>query len=99
MVFDCCRQKLKDSTRGGEEETKASTDVSDPNIIIIYGCPPNKLVPAKSTIATAFFERLREKANDATGEVTLPYALVGWRGIDPNIKSEVLPLTEVECKL
>ena len=90
--MDCCRTKISKKTRGGEEWADGAAP-----LIITYACAPSKEVPARSTIATAFFERLREKANDATGEVTLPYALVGWRGTDK--KAEVLPLTDLHCKL
>ena len=45
----------------------------------------------------AFFEQLRREANDATGEVTLPHALIGWRGTDGKVES--LPLTNVPLKL
>ena len=74
------------------ENSKGST-----NLVLTFGCPPSDGVPDKSTIAVAFFEQLRREANDATGEVTLPHALIGWRGTDGKVES--LPLTNVPFKL
>ena len=94
-VFDCCRQKLKQATRGGAEEEESKAEAN--NLVLTFGCQPDDTVPERSTIAVAFFEKLRSKANAATGEVSLPFALTGWRGIDK--KAEVLVLTDVELKL
>ena len=52
------------------------------NYVVTYGCPPNKGTPAKSTISLAYFENLRRKAQDYTGEVTIPDALFRWQGTD-----------------
>ena len=78
-VLDCCRSAFKENHRGYEAES-AGQDVESKSgkLILTFGCPPSNTTPAKSTISTAYFERLHQKANDATGEVILPHALVGW---------------------
>ena len=86
---------LKKMTRGGAEEEESKAEAN--NLVLTFGCQPDDTVPDRSTIAVAFFEKLRSKANAATGEVSLPSALYGWRGTDK--KAEVLVLTEVEVKL
>ena len=94
-VFDCCRQKVPQLSRGGEEEEKKAEQHT--NLVLTWGCPPSDTVPDKSTIAVAVFDHLRQAADDATGQVTLPGALIGWRGTDGKV--ETLPLTNVPLKL
>ena len=97
-VLDCCRAEFKAQHRGFQAADNSNPDADQrTNLIITYGCPPSDTTPAKSTISVAYFDKLRQKADDATGEVKLPYALVGWRGTDG--KSETLTLTDMELKL
>ena len=103
-VLDCCRAEIKEATkkisehRGGNTSDSDSKDLnSSRNLVLTFGCAPSDTTPAKSTISEQFFERLRKKADDATGEVFLPFALIGWRNTDGN--SETLALTDVKCKL
>ena len=68
-VLDCCRSEFKQNHRGysapggGDQDTEGSQN----NLILTYGCPPSDTTPAKSTISVAYFDRLFQKANDATG--------------------------------
>ena len=58
-IFDCCRDAYTESifppveTRGGNSIVKPD-DVAEEgrNVFIIFGCPSNESVPAKSKIAT-----------------------------------------------
>ena len=45
--------------------------VEGQNVFLIFGCPPNKRVPATSKIATQFFEVLQQ-AQDENGVILLP---------------------------
>lgn len=96
-VFDCCREKLPGQSRGGGDEDEEVKTQATTNLVMTFGCPPSDGVPDKSTIAIAFFDHLRLNADDYTGEVTLPHALIGWRGTDGKVES--LPLTNVPVKL
>ena len=97
-VLDCCRAEFKASHRGFQAADNSNPDADQrTNLVLTYGCPPSDTTPAKSTISVAYFDKLRAKAEDATGIVTLPHALVGWRGTDG--KSETLTLTDMELKL
>ena len=54
-IFDCCRAPFPETHRGSGVEEGLEPD-SAYQYIFFYGCPPNKTVPAKSTIAKDFFE-------------------------------------------
>ena len=53
-IFDCCRAPFPSKHRGSNEGDGADGE-SAYEYIFYYGCPPNKTVPGKSTLATAFF--------------------------------------------
>ena len=79
VVFDCCRENLnapKFRSGGGVSEQE-----SDPaayrNLILINGCPPNKGVDAKSSIATELFTKI-ESCKDPNGTIVLPGQLRFW---------------------
>ena len=84
-LLDCCREKI-DLTkwRGTSNHADLSPDLEslfaaqdtiqqrhDTNLLITYGCPPSQGVPAKSTIAVAYFKFLNGQKNQK-GEITLP---------------------------
>ena len=58
-IFDCCREAENEAifppvkTRGiGDNEEQDVVVKSTQNVFLIFGCPSNKGVPAKSQIAT-----------------------------------------------
>ena len=61
-LLDCCREILPEATRGGGGVAGEDEVDDDMNFIVTYGCDPNKTTPGKSTIALAYFKRLREMA-------------------------------------
>ena len=76
-LLDCCREKI-DLTkwRGTANHADLSPDLQalfaaqdsiqqrhDTNLLITYGCPPSMGVPAKSTIAVAYFKFLNGQKN------------------------------------
>ena len=80
VVFDCCRENLNDPRfRSG---VSASEQENDPaayrNLILINGCPPNRVVDAKSSIATELFTKL-ESFKDSNGTIVLPGQLRFWQ--------------------
>ena len=48
------------------------------NLIIIFGCPPNKTVFANSSLTRTLFARLRKKVNLKTHCIKLPKAILDW---------------------
>ena len=48
------------------------------NYILWFGCPPERRVDAKSTIARDLFIQLKEKARPYDGRVVLPETLMFW---------------------
>ena len=97
LVLDCCRSQMAEQHRGSLAEEPMDPVDTAQNLIVTYGCAPSSTTPAKSTISVALFERLREKAEDATGEVVLPNALIGWRGTDGHAETQTL--SDVEFRL
>ena len=95
-LLDCCREKLSEAMRGGNTEQPAEEEEEGMNLVITFGCPPSSGTPAKSEIAVAYFDRLRQKA-DVDGSVILPEALLSWRGTDG--RCETLPLIKQSIKL
>ena len=57
VIFDCCRENLNNAKyrSGGGETEQESDPASYRNLILINGCPPNREVDAKSSIAAEFF--------------------------------------------
>lgn len=93
-VFDCCREKLPASqTRGlgasedfdGGDMFLAAPEDSQENLIMTFGCRPSAGVPAKSTIAKAYFKYLRHSANptpDGENYIVLPGCLNFFQNSD-----------------
>ena len=95
-VFDCCREKLAiGPTRGlsqdllnedcfNVDEWIGQPEQSQENIIITYGCQPSAGVPAKSTMAKAYFKYLRKSATDFADSkfMTLPGCLNFFQNSD-----------------
>ena len=80
-LFDCCRERVK-----VPNPTKATETMQEGNLIITFGCPPTASVPARSTIARAYFTFLRDAAEGAEGgkqgRILLPGNLNYWNGVD-----------------
>ena len=58
-IFDCCREYMapRDTSTRGLNDQDSVPDIymsSNTNLILVNGCPPNKLVPAYSFIARGF---------------------------------------------
>ena len=73
VVFDCCRENLNDPkfrSGGGVSEQEFNPGAYR-NLLIINGCPPNKGVDAKSSIAEELFRKL-ESCKDSNGTIVLP---------------------------
>ena len=78
-VFDCCREDLNNPKyRGGGEIEQEGDETAYRNLILFNGCPPNKGVEAKSSIATEFFTKL-ETCTDSNGTIMLPGKLRFWQ--------------------
>ena len=79
VVFDCCRENLNDPKfrSGGGVTEQESDPVAYRNLILINGCPPNREVDAKSSIATELFTKL-ESFKDSNGTIVLPGQLRFW---------------------
>ena len=60
VIFDCCREnRNKPEYRAGNDVQEQDFDsTAYRNLIMINGCPPNRKVDAKSSIATEFFTKL-----------------------------------------
>ena len=52
--------------------SQASTAHAEGNIVIVYGCEPDKGTSAWSSVASNVFEQFRAKADPATGTILLP---------------------------
>ena len=76
-LFDCCRERVKVP----KAMSSAAHGGADENFIITFGCPPTATVPARSTIARAYFTFLRDAADDE-GAILLPGNLNYWNGDD-----------------
>ena len=71
-IFDCCRDAYDErifppkADRGGIGNATRDVEVEKGrNVFLIFGCPSNKSVPAKSQIASQFFDVLaRSKAKN-----------------------------------
>ena len=48
------------------------------NLIAVFGCPPNKTVPANSRVISDFFDQIKTNVNPYTRELLLPEALNHW---------------------
>ena len=81
-IFDCCRAPFPTTTRGANADEDLEETASAFNFIFYYGCPPNKTVPGKSTLAKAFFQKLRDSADPYYGTIILPTAISHWHGTD-----------------
>ena len=82
----------RQATRGGNDDLEENNFEGDDyiNFISWFGCPPNKRVKAKSTIAVDFFKELRKVANPRNGQVKLPQDMTFWQpGDGGNILSIV----------
>jgi len=86
-TFDCCRAPFPTTHRGANAEENLEETTSPYNFIFYYGCPPNKTVPGKSTLAKAFFAKLNEKADPYYGSVVLPSSISHWHGTDGQANS------------
>lgn len=99
-LLDCCREKL-DSTkwRGTSNKADLSPDLEalfaaqdaiqqrhDCNYLVTYGCPPSQGVPAKSTIAVAYFKFLNGQ-KDSNGAITMPGNISFFQGTDGKCES------------
>ena len=99
-LLDCCREKV-DSTKWRGTNNKADVDPdllalfamqddiqqkNTTNYLITYGCPPDTGVPAKSTIAVAYFKFLNSQ-KDNKGKVTLPGNIGFFQGTDGKCES------------
>ena len=81
VVFDCCRENLNDPkfrSGGGVQAEQESDPAAYRNLIMINGCPPNRGVEAKSSIATELFTKL-ESCKDSNGTIVLPGQLRFWQ--------------------
>ena len=97
-VFDCCREKMQQKPmRGRIEANSSSYDFEDEsewigkpnnsqeNIIITYGCQPSQGVPAKSTLATTYFQYLGKSSQpspDGKRYLALPGCLNFFQNVD-----------------
>ena len=64
-----------------EQEAPTDDTLADAkyiNYILWFGCPPERRVDAKSTIARDLFIQLKEKARPYDGRVVLPETLMFW---------------------
>ena len=81
-IFDCCREMLSESMRGGfgdPPDSNIDLDIDDYNQWIIwFGCPAASGVSANSTIAVDFFKELKKAARPYDGQVILPHDLMTW---------------------
>ena len=103
-LLDCCREKIdltKWRGTGSGNNAELSPDLEslfaaqdaiqqrhNTNLLITYGCPPSQGVPAKSTIAVAYFKFLNGQ-KDAQGKITLPGNISFFQGTDG--KCETVP--------
>ena len=67
--------------------------------MLTYSCPPSAYTPAQSTMAKAYFQRLRDSACEYEGTIRFPDPMVGWRGTDGKAESLILTTTKVQMKL
>ena len=77
VVLACCREKFELRDVG---DTPPMDDIrgDEQNLYITFGCPPNRSVPGATTISKAYFNVLKENANQMTGSVVIPTALMFW---------------------
>ena len=82
-VFDCCREKLNEASRGLGPFINQNGNVYEEryqNILITFACPPNSSVAARSTLALDYFLKLRELADPYNGSVILPnQGFLSWQ--------------------
>jgi hypothetical protein len=92
-VLDCCREKFdatakvvrEDIRGGGTLENLEEVDMTGYcNLILIFGCPPNETVAAKSPVAENLVKRLDSELR-RSGGVILPDAINHFR---PTLKGE-----------
>ena len=79
-ILDCCRQAYDEGMfppeeiRGGRGNAVRDEEAGKGrNVFLIFGCPSDETVPAKSEIATQFFDVL-ERSKDNNGCLLLPDA-------------------------
>jgi len=97
-IFDCCRSSppAGDTFRGAgalqsaidEAEMDFDSSFAKQNYVAIYGCAPSDGVRARSTVAGHLLGHLFKNL-DSENKVTIPDALVKWKGSDG--KAELNP--------
>ena len=70
-LLDCCREELKQDTKGGPCDEDEETDAD--NLIITFGCLPNDGVQAESTIIKNYIKHLKAKAAKKQGRIIAPF--------------------------
>jgi len=74
-LFDCCREELPKSETRSQGEADQSTNLTDQNLLITFGCTPLTGVPDKSTIVNSYTECIKEYLIKTGGVLELPAAL------------------------
>ena len=73
LVFDCCREEIpKFDERGGDDKIER---VKNQNFFVLFGCAPEKGVPAKSNIVDQFTKCLLDHLNKRGGVLNIVEAL------------------------
>ena len=93
-LFDCCRERLPQEEMRGrstydEDEDILNEPKNEENLIITFGCMPSAGVPAKSTVARAYFRHLRHSARVkdlGVGNLVLPGNLSFFNGTDGRVE-------------
>ena len=91
VIFDCCRKNLNNPLMPPSNASEMEQDKVTRNLIIINGCPPNRAVSARSTIAGEFINNLNDWI-DPNGTIILPGLLRFWQ--PGNLGDKVIDISE-----
>ena len=78
-IFDCCRELVSEKARNFAGDEGFPDQELLWNLVLVFGCPPGKLVSAESNLL-AQLEELLEDYTDSEGGVTLPRILTMLTG-------------------
>jgi hypothetical protein len=81
-IFDCCRELISKQARNLGGDLGDGPDLKQlQNLVLVFGCPPGKLVSGVSNLLDQLEELLKEETNK-NGELILPGILTQLTGKD-----------------
>ena len=74
VVFDCCREELPRTVTRSISDRDDSKILTEQNLFIVFGCPPQTGVPAKSSIVRSVIDCVAQHLHSTGGILELPTA-------------------------